>query len=192
MKNLVIAIVAVVILGAGWFYFSAENLPNDSLNTATQLTDVNSVDLETQADYPFSIENVFVDTDTLVLSDGTDSVNQYQISWDYESGTNGDPANAYITATIVDENDIQVMWLKGVGVSEYKKEADTFSLGTLCSVLPSEGCMEDENYSSEMDYRVKIQGANCSDSEVNPGYCSESNREPIEPAYSNWFKLSVE
>lgn len=192
MKTITFVILAVTAAGAAWFYFSTENQSGDLSNTIVQSDEVVSNDVETRADYPFSIENVVVDTDTLVLSDGSGSPNEYQLSWNYEPGTNGDPANAYITATVVNEDDLQVMWLKGVGVSEYKQEADTFSLGTLCSVLPTEGCMEDNNYSSEMKYRIKIQGANCKDLNVNPGYCSESNREQIEPAYSKWFKLSVE
>lgn len=190
MKNLILVIIVLAILGTGWFYFSSENRADNSSNLPVQSSDGSPDDLETEN--PFSIDNVVVNADTMVLSDGSGSANEYQISWDYKPGTNGDPANAYITVTIVDENDVQVMWLKGVGVSKYKQETDTFSLGTLCSVLPTEGCIEDDNYSSEMEYRIKIQGADCLDVEINPSYCSESNRKPIEAAYSNWFKLSVE
>ena len=144
-------------------------------------------------EYPFVIENVVVNAEELVLSNGDEVYQRYQypISWDYEAGSNGDPVNAYISATIVDANDNQVMWLKGVGVSEYKIGSDTFSLGSLCSVLPTEGCIKDESFSPNADYRVKIVGANCKDHSINPGYCADQDREPIKPAYSNWFKLST-
>jgi hypothetical protein len=144
---------------------------------------------------PFIISNVTT-TEVLKLEDGDSQTNDghFNVFWDYEPTDGVHPKNAAIFFSLVDEKGVQLTGasLRGAGdPGVYQREFVRLYMPPLCSSLQiaTEGCIPDDRYNPDSEYRLVVNGVNCRNTNSNPGYCLEGDREPIKAVYSNWFTL---
>jgi hypothetical protein len=140
--------------------------------------------IELSREVMFSISNVQVDS---VVAVG----DRVTVTWDYVSGT--DPKNAYLNFQLVNIDGVVLSrGLRGAGYPDlYKVGSTTLAIPTLCSDIPTEGCIDDGLFVVDQTYSLKVVGRSCVDGETLPGYCDYNDTQMLqtEPVYSSEFTL---
>jgi hypothetical protein len=143
-----------------------------------------SVGYESGENAMFPIANVQVNS-RLVMGEWT------TVSWDFTPGTY--PENARVNFQLVRNDGVVVNpRLHGAASPDvYAQGTTSVYIPTLCSVVPSEGCIDDSLYDPNGTFVLSVTGQRCTDGKTLPGYCMFHNAQLLETeaVKSNEFRL---